>query len=285
MPININAIRNLLLVLLTALPGVGHSDDDHAWGAHYLANAGVMIARGDTKVLFDPFFRNGFGVYDVVPDDIEAALFEGTPPWDGIDAIFISHYHGDHFEPAVVLDFLRRWGDVEVYAPEQAVDALMEVNAEDLDGMRARVHAISLARDSEALSFETPDLLIEAVRVAHAGWPRRHAEVENIVFRVTLDETATVMHLGDADSANEHYIPHASHWRERDSDLALVPVWLMLTDKGRHVIDTHIDAQHEIGMHVYKSVPDDPDDREPKFDGLDLFTEPGETRDWNGVDQ
>ena len=29
----------------------------------YLANAGLMIAEGDTKVLFDPLFRNGFGQY------------------------------------------------------------------------------------------------------------------------------------------------------------------------------------------------------------------------------
>ena len=56
----------------------------------------------------------------------------------------------------------------------------------------------------------------------------------------------------------------------------------MLSDKGRHVIDTHIDASHEIGIHVYKSVPDKPEDREEKFNGLDIFTEPGETRDWNG---
>lgn len=270
----------LFLLAFTSCSAVSSAHDDNDWGAHYLANAGVMIARGDTKILFDPFFRNGFGVYDVVPQDIEAALFAGTPPWDGIDAIFISHYHGDHFEPAVVVDFLRRWDGVELYAPQQAVDALMEVDAENLDALRKRVHAIRLERDSEALTLTADDLLIEAVRVAHAGWPRRHTQVENIVYRVTLDESATVMHLGDADSGNEHYVPHASHWRKRQSDLALVPVWLMLTDKGRHVIDTHIDADHEIGIHVYKSVPDDPADREPKFDGLDIFAEPGETRHW-----
>ena len=270
----------LLALFFTALPTASRADDDTAWRAHYLANAGVMVERADTKVLFDPFFRNGFGVYDVVPEHIEAALFDGTAPWDGIDAIFISHYHGDHFDPAVVLDFLRRWEDVELYAPQQAVDALNKVDAQAVDAIKERVHAIRVERDSAAVSVEADDLKIEAVRVAHAGWPRRHAKVENLVFRVTLDEATTVIHLGDADAGNEHYTHHEAHWRERPSDLAFVPVWLMLTDKGRHVIDYHIDAGHEIGMHVYKSIPDDPAAREPKFEGLDIFTEPGETRDW-----
>ena len=60
--------------------------------------------------------------------------------------------------------------------------------------------------------------------------------------------------------------------------MAMVPVWLLLTEKGRYVLDEHIDAEHAIGVHVYKSVPDDKEDRPPKFQGLDIFTQPGEIR-------
>jgi len=274
------SIRLYVLIILTALCTATYADDDHSWGARYLANAGVMIEQGDTKILFDPFFRSDFGQYDLMPKEIEAALFAGTPPWDGIDAIFISHHHGDHFDPAVVSRFLRRWPAVKLYAPQQAVDALLASESGPSELSLNRIHGLKLERDSVAVRLEMDGLLVEAVRIAHGGWPNRHAHVQNIVFRVTLDNEATVMHLGDADSGREHYVAHASYWRDRSSDLALVPVWLLLSEDGRYVVDEHVDAEHAIGMHVEKSMPDDPDRRPSEFKGLDLFTQPGETRQW-----
>lgn len=273
-------IRIHVLMVLAALATATYADDERPWGARYLANAGVMIEQGDTKILFDPFFRSDFGQYDLMPRDMEAALFAGTPPWDGIDAIFISHHHGDHFDPSVVVRFLRRWPAVNLYAPQQAVDALLALEDGQGELSLDRVHGLKLERDSVAVRLETDGLLVEAVRIAHGGWPNRHANVENIVFRVTLDNAATVMHLGDADSGREHYVTHASYWRDRSSDLALVPVWLLLSEEGRNAVDEHVEAEHAIGMHVQKSVPDNPDRRPPEFKGLDIFTQPGETRQW-----
>ena len=68
--------------------------------AQYLANAAVLVTNGGTKVVFDPLFRNDFGSYERVPASMERALFAGEPPFDGLDAVFISHYHEDHFRPS-----------------------------------------------------------------------------------------------------------------------------------------------------------------------------------------
>ena len=271
-------IRILVLIMVAVVPSTAYADNERTWSAHYLANAGVMIARGDTKILFDPFFRNDYGQYDLVPQEMEAALFAATPPWDGIDAIFISHHHGDHFDPAIVLKFLLRWPTVNLYAPQQALNALLAEDGASSQSLLDRVHGIALERDSAAVSFDMDGLSIDAVRIAHGGWPSRHSDVENIVFRVTLDNVTTVMHMGDADAGREHYAPHVSYWQARATDLAFVPVWLLLTDKGRYVLDEYVDAEHEIGVHVYKSVPDQPVDRPANFEGLDIFTQPGEIR-------
>jgi ribonuclease BN (tRNA processing enzyme) len=235
------------------------------------------LRRAPTKTL-PGIFRNDYGQYDLVPPETESAIFAGAPPWDGIDAVFISHHHGDHFDPALVMRYLRSWPAVRLYAPQQAVAAMLASDEAASESLVGRVNSLKLERDSPAVRFDLEGLHIEAVRVAHGGWPTRHANVENIVFRVTLDETTTVMHLGDADSGREHYAPHVSHWRERATDLALIPVWMMLTEKGRFVLDEHIGAEHEIGVHVYRRIPDDPAKRPSNFKGLDIFTEPGETR-------
>ena len=61
--------------------------------AQYMANEGLMVVQGDTKVVFDPLFRNSYGQYQLLPKEMEDALFSGQPPFDGIDAVFVSHYH------------------------------------------------------------------------------------------------------------------------------------------------------------------------------------------------
>ncbi len=272
------ASRILTLITLAVLSTATIADNEQTWRAHYLANAGVMIARGDTKILFDPFFRNDHGQYDLMPPEMEAALFTGSPPWDGIDAIFISHHHDDHFDPALVMKYLQSWPSVKLYAPQQATAALLALEEAPGESLGNRVHGLALELDSDAERLDMDGLLIEAVRIAHGGWPHRYADVENIVFRVTLDNATTVMHLGDADAARELYAPRTDYWQRRATQLAFVPVWLMLTDKGRYVLDEHVDAEHTIGMHVFKSVPDTPENRPPQFEGLDIFTKPGETR-------
>lgn len=272
------ASRFLTLIILAALSAATYADDEAAWQTHYLANAGVMVAKGDIKVLFDPFFRNDYGLYDLVSPETEAAIFAAESPWDGIDAVFISHHHGDHFDPALVMRYLKSRPAVRLYAPQQAVDAFLASDEAVNETFADRINSLKLERGSPAVRFELEGLTIEAVRVAHGGWPTRHANVENIIYRVTLDDTTTVVHLGDADAGRQHYAPHQAYWQERATDLALIPVWMMLTNKGRYVLDEYVDADHEIGMHVYKSIADDPEDREPKFEGLDIFTQPGEVR-------
>jgi L-ascorbate metabolism protein UlaG (beta-lactamase superfamily) len=272
--------QSFALIVIAWLSTASHADDAATLRVHYLANAGVMIAHGDTKILFDPFFRNDYGQFELLPKEMEAAIFAGSPPWDGIDAIFISHQHDDHFDPAIVMQYLLRWPNVMLYAPQQAVDSLLDLNEAAGNAVLDRVHGVALQPDSEPAEIEMDELDIEAVHVAHAGWPGRHTEVDNIVFRVTLDSSVTVMHLGDADAAEELYTPHESFWGERRTRVAVLPVWLLLTDKGRYTLETFVDAEHEIGVHVYNRIPENPAERPPEFRGLDIFKVPGEIRDF-----
>ena len=276
-----NILCRLLLAIL-CVPGAAapcRADDGTPLHAHYLANAGVMVSRGETKLLFDPFFRNDYGVYALVPADMEAAIMAGEPPYDGIDALFVSHYHDDHFDPALVLAYLEKWPEIEFYAPQQAIDIMLqEVDLPDM-AILNRVHGLNLEAGGDAAEIRADELVIEAAQIAHAGWPSRNTEIDNVTFRVTIDDATTVLHLGDADKSAEHYEPQREYWQERKPRLAFAPVWLLLTEPGRNILDEFVGAEHVIGVHVYTRVPQDPADRPDDFDGLDLFTRPGETRE------
>jgi L-ascorbate metabolism protein UlaG (beta-lactamase superfamily) len=247
--------------------------------AHYLGNEAVMVEHGETKILFDPLFRDDFDEFELVPPDIEHALLAGKPPWDGIDAVFVSHSHEDHYDPAMMLSYLRMHSTVELYAPTQAVDGLREVAAASDSSLFDRVHGLPLAYGDAPIRLDMHGLLIEAVHMPHSGWPERNLDTDNISFRVTLNGITTVSHLGDADADVVHFEKTAGHWEQRRSQLAMPPYWHFRTQERRDTLIPRLHADHAIGVHVRKAIPDEPSERPIELQGVDLFTRPGETRD------
>ena len=271
-------MRIIFCLLLLSVSSWATASEETEARALYIANMGAMVERGDTRVLFDPLFRNNFDIYDPVPAEMETALFAGAEPWGGIDAVFISHYHADHFDPATILELMRAQSTIRLFAPEQAAAAIRELVAEREDPVLERVRGLSLANGETAADIELGSLLIEAIRVPHGGWPTRHSHVENLVFRVTIDAHTTVMHLGDAEAAADLYDEGADYWAERRTHFAMPPYWFFLSEEGRQILDDRIGAEHATGMHVPAEIPDDPMDRPENLQDVDLFTRPGETR-------
>ena len=283
-PVDKRVSRAVICLFLCCLWSSGYTDETQSSRAHYLANAGVVIERGQFKIAFDPLFRNDYGFYERVPANIETALFAGTAPWDGINAVFISHYHEDHFDPALILKLLNVQATIELYAPEQAADAVRALVADPDDAVLKRVHGLDLNYGAAPIDIELGALLIEAIRIPHSGWPSRFKNVENIVFRVTLDNDTTVMHFGDSDPNDVHFAQDPEHWQERHTHFAMPPYWFFLSDGGRHILEDRIDASHTVGVHVPKEVPDDAESRPEELKDFDLFTRPGETRNIAVID-
>lgn len=274
--------NSLLVALLVTLPLpfagsslVSAHEDDTRGEARYLGNEGVLVSHGHTRVLFDPLYTESFGTYRLVPAAMREALFEGEPPFDGIDAVFVSHYHDDHFDPADMLAYLEAQTDVELFAPAQAVDALREAGAGD--ALLARVSSVTMSYGDSPVRFERPGLIIDAVYVPHAGWPER-TDVQNIAWRVTLDDGPTVLHLGDADTRDAHFAQDAAFWEATATQLALPPYWYFLSTSGRAVLAERLRPGHAVGIHVPADIPAEPAAREPALRDVDLFTRPGETR-------
>lgn len=236
----------------------------------YLGNEAVMVTDGDSKVLFDPFFHNDYNIYTLVPDKIRQAIFTGEPPYDNVNALFISHAHGDHFAADDVLSFLIRHQQTQLVAPKQAIDQILVLP--NAGKVKQRLHAINLDYGEQAISLSVGAIKVEAVRIPHAGWPGR-AEVENIVFRLTLDKNLTVMHLGDADPDDNHFLPHKEFWQHKVTDYAFPPYWFMLSEQGRGILDQRINAKDSIGIHVPTIVPES-----LQKTGRKYFSMPGETR-------
>lgn len=246
--------------------------------AYYMANEGMMVTQGDTKILFDPLFRNSYGQYLLLPEAMEAALFAGSEPFDGVDAIFISHFHGDHFSPEDILRLLQTQTAIHLYAPMQAVIDLRALTSNETDAVLDRVHPVTLAYQDPPVSMEMAGLFIEAVRIPHSGWPTGRLDVENIAWRVTLNEQTTVLHLGDADPNDRHFARDAAYWDRTPTHAAFPPYWFLDSNDGQQILRDRVKARRSIGIHVPDTIPADPIQRPFSLRNQDLFVSPGETR-------
>lgn len=221
----------------------------------HIGNAGLMIVQGDTKILFDPLYSNGYNNYHLVPPDVKAAVIAGVPPFDNIAALLISHAHGDHFDAADIVAFHANHPGTLIIGPGQAIRAIIETGQASVR-MQERFVPMGLTygQDPLTVSFET--LSVEAVRIPHAGGPGRR-EIENLVYRVTLEGAATVMHMGDSDPALEFFSPYETHWRARETDMAFPPYWFFLSAEGLQIVDGVLNAGEAVGVHVPINVPDE----------------------------
>ncbi|MCH2356009.1 MAG: MBL fold metallo-hydrolase [Pseudomonadales bacterium] len=269
------ALVRLFGLLLCA---AANSAQAHDSTAYYMANEGLMVVHGETKILFDPLFRESYGQYLLLPEAMEQALYAGAPPFDGIDAVFISHHHGDHFSPADILRLLKLRPGIHLYAPNQAVMALRGVAGAGDDAVFDRVTAVDLAYKDAPVTLEMQGLLIEAVRIPHSGWPSGRVDIENIAWRVTLNGTTTVLHMGDADPNDVHFARDASYWEKNPPQMAFPPYWFFISASGREILQDRIKPARSVGVHVPASIPADPVLRPAELRGYDLFTMPGETR-------
>ena len=115
-------LRFLFLLVFSFLNAVILASAHEPAKAHYIANEGVLVTAGDTKIMFDPLPLSGFGVYMDVPDQVRGDMMAGMPPYDGVDVIFVSHAHRDHFSASEMIAYMHSNPDTHIVVPQQALD-------------------------------------------------------------------------------------------------------------------------------------------------------------------
>ena len=263
----------LLALSLQSSPAPSHDPAE----ARYLGNEGVLVTSGSTKVLFDAFYAESFaGQYTLVPSALEAAMLRGDAPFDGVDAVFISHIHPDHFSSRKTIAYMRAHPSVRLYAGIDVVGAIRAADASS-DPLLQRVVAVHVPPGGEAARFSVEGLAVEAFPIPHNG----EGPIPHYAFRVTLDDKTTVLHLGDADEDERHYAPYQGSFDTKRTHLALAPTWIVTSEAGKRVLRQRIKPDAVIAIHAE-------DRHRPRADrlkselGADVFLNPGETRKIGG---
>lgn len=237
--------------------------------ATYIANEGVMVSSGALKILFDPLMEDDLGVYQSPPPALLGALKEGRAPFDGVDAVFVSHAHKDHFSAEAVNAYLARHETVRLFAPAAAA-AMLRAAPNWSPALDARVNPAALGV-GESIAFGLPGAVVEGVRIPHAGGART-ADVENIAWRVAAESGASVVHLGDGEGSQAD-VARSPDLAARRVDVAFAPFWIASTRADADALARRLNADSVIAIHAPKTPPAD-----LASSGVDYFSQPGETR-------
>ncbi len=205
----------------------------------YVANCGVLVSVGESKVLVDALFDKPNPEYRSPSPEVLEKMMKGEPPFDGVDLVLVTHNHPDHFDAALAARYVAAFRQVVLLAPADAV-AEMKKAAADWSGIEARVVPLDL-KVGEKTERSLNGIKISALRTLHSG--DRDSPM-NIVYLFELGGRR-VFHEGDSNGKPDvlrALVPDGAR-----VDLALVHYWFPLEPGCAQWLQTAFTAEH-IGL-------------------------------------
>jgi L-ascorbate metabolism protein UlaG (beta-lactamase superfamily) len=182
----------------------------------YLANEGVMLTSGSTKVLVDSLFRDSLGSYPRHSADQQERIETGKPPFDGVVLALATHFHLDHWDAGAATRFLTHNPNA-IFASTAHGVAMMP------SGQKRRARSLWPADGAASATLDAGSgVRVDAV-------PLVHGQVQNLAYRISMGGR-TLMHLGDAGNESANY--ETLQKQGPPPDVLLVPFWWLIEDKA-----------------------------------------------------
>jgi len=231
-----------MLALLFALATLAPAAPPDGVEVTYLANAGVLLTDGQRGALLDGCVREPYSGYDAVPDGVWADLLAGTPPFERLDVVLVSHAHRDHFQVDAARELLLARPGARWVVHREVASALAE-GWSRWHEVADRVEPVAPA-DGEPVLWRVPGLEVELRRLPHG--PARTLP-ENLAHVVRLGGR-TIVHVGDAGGSAAE-IEHAG-LAGRRFDVALLPIWYWEGERWRPAREALRGRHGNLALHL-----------------------------------
>ncbi len=152
----------------------------------FVGNSGFMITIGGKKILIDAMFV-GNSEYRL-PQDVQDALADARPPFDGVDVILVTHNHGDHFNAPMVRQHLKNNSKARLISTAQVTGQLADFGD--------RVIPLA-ATNGKPAQKEVDGIQVEAIYLSHGPVPAGREEIVNFGYIASVDGI-NLFHTGDA---------------------------------------------------------------------------------------
>lgn len=240
----------------------------------YIANEGVLIRTKNKHILIDGLHRKYKDAYAYPPDELRAKLEGAQVPYNKIDLLLVSHLHGDHFHPLSIGEYLINNSQSILASSEQVVSEVKK----DFNYYEKIKPQIKEIRHEWKTSVEEN---FGGIKVKFLGL--RHANenfkwIENFGHLIEADGKK-FLHIGDADMTDENFSGFKLH--QENIDVAFIPYWFLLSQKGRDLVEKQFNPKHIIAVHVSPNEGAEVSENLKKhYSDITVFTKILETKDF-----
>jgi L-ascorbate metabolism protein UlaG (beta-lactamase superfamily) len=243
----------------------------------YVANDGFLYETNTGKVLIDALFGGIKGNWSDQPDDsVSNLLLNGTAPFNNIDVVLITHYHSDHFNGPMVINFLRNSKKPVLICPSQVDEVLKKDPGYSV--VADRIHNLKSDKQFDTL-ITVNKINIRALRFNHGSFFETdsatgekydlHSDVENFGYIIDTDGFS-LFHAGDCSFSDK---PHFESYNFGDRKFDMVFLdRTFLRKEGQEIMNSLIHTKDLVFMHIeparaeyYKSII-------KEVPGLSVFT-------------
>jgi L-ascorbate metabolism protein UlaG (beta-lactamase superfamily) len=232
-------VTRLLLVLILFQPAWARAEVSIT----QLANEGVLISDGQTRILIDGLVVEDYSVYGGLNGEARVHFDALTGPFADIDLVLVSHRHHEHNQPAFACQFMRSSPTTRMMTSPQVL-GLMREKCRALVTGSDRFEAINPPR-GKPLVTEVGSARITIFPLSHGT--RKYAKIQHFGHLVEI-AGMTIVHVGDAAMTAADFETAGLH--EVHIDVALVPFKYFQPGPGAEIVNRYLDAPLKIAMHI-----------------------------------
>lgn len=211
--------------------------------ALYVGNEGVLLSHGGKSVLFDGLHREYGPEYLFPPAELLSAMETAKPPFDQVRVVLVSHIHLDHFHPQSVGLHLKNNPRARLISSAQT---MAEIGKNYADQASIGPQTIEVTPEWK----QRREVVVDGIKVSVLGMKHgsdRFWWVKNLGHIVELGGKK-FFQFGDADMTDENF---ASFDLPKEKlDVAFVPYWYLLSDRGRKLVREKIGAKTVVAVHI-----------------------------------
>lgn len=208
-----------------------------------LANEGVIIEDGQTRLMIDGLVVEPYALYGGLPPDLAQQFSTASGVFEDISLAFASHKHHDHIQPEYACKFLKASHSTRLITSLQVIELVRE-RCRHMVVTGSRVGMIEPAYSEPViLPIETAKITI--FPLSHGTG--KYAKLQNWGHVVEMGGVR-VLHIGDAAMDATDFATAAAEIA--DLDVALIPFWFFQPGPGMKVVEQYMDAPHKLAVHI-----------------------------------
>lgn len=207
-----------------------------------IANNGVMLECGESKVLLDALHDGKSVGFSSPPDDMLACMMDAQAPFDGVSCLMFTHNHPDHFDAGLVSKYLSANRDTAVLLPQACAEQ------GDMPSVLAGLGNAAIVPElaGGAQDYSLCGVGVRAYETRHIpGMSDKYKDIRNYCLLINL-HGRKFLFPGDANLDIDFYESVAA---EHDIDILFTNPLYLNRPRGHRIIKA-IGAVHNIITHI-----------------------------------